>query len=163
PLANGLGVVSSDQIRRVTVSVEVTFLDGQGAPTRRELWENVTFDDRSPRSLAEVFLFDPPTRSQQVSLPSIFFCDKLHGPLTARGLLQQLMATSNFGVDITTRLRLVDQKTVEVMLENGSDGERPQPVDYEGRDTDPKKKTGLKAMKDVLDVSIVAAPGHTVW
>jgi Bacteriophage tail sheath protein len=153
------------QIRRVNVTVEVTFLDGLGAPTRRELWENVTFDPKSPRSLGQVFLFEPQTRSQQVSLPFVFFGGTLNGPLTARVLLQQLMATSNFGpgVDVTTRLRLVDQKTVEVMLESGDDGVRPIPADYAGSEADPKKKTGLKAMKDVLDVSIVAAPGHTVW
>jgi phage tail sheath protein FI len=163
PLATGLTALSVDQIRRVNATVEVTFLDGQGAPTRRELWENVTFHLDSPRSFAQVFLPDPQTRSQQVSLPFIFFGGTLNGPLIARVLLQQLQATSNFGADVTTRLRMVDQKTVEVMLENGSDGARPTPTDYAGDETDPKKKTGLKAMKDVLDVSIVAAPGHTVW
>jgi uncharacterized protein len=162
-LASGLGVVGSDQIRRVTVTVEVTFLDAQGAATRRELWENVTFDSESPRSLAQVFLADPQTRSQQVSLPFIFFGGALNGPVTARVLLQQLQATSNFSVDVSTRLRMVDQKTVEVMLEDGSDGARPTATDYAGSEADPKKKTGLKAMKDVLDVSIIAAPGHTVW
>ncbi len=162
-LASGIPVAASDQVRRVNATVEVTFLDGQGAPTRRELWENVTFHGDSPRSFAQVFLPDPQTRSQQVSLPFIFFGGSINGPLTARVLLQQLQATSNFGADVTTRLRMVDQKTVEVMLENGSDGVRPNPTDYAGDETDPKKKTGLKAMKDVLDVSILAAPGHTVW
>ena len=165
PIAAGVPTLTSTQIRRVNVSVEVTFLDAQGAPRRRELWENVTFHPDSPRSLAQVFLPDPQTRSQQVSLPFIFFGGTLSGPLVARVLLQQLRDTGKFevGDDVTTMLRIADQKTIEVNLENGSDGQRPGAAAYEGSEQDPKKKTGLKSMKDVLDVSIVAAPGHTVW
>jgi Bacteriophage tail sheath protein len=165
PLAAAIPVLPATQVRRVSTSVEVTFLDALGAPTRRELWEDVTFHPDSPRSLSQVFLIDPQTRNQQVSLPFMFFGGGLSGPLTARVLLQQLRDTTMFpaGVDPTVSVRQADQKTVEVKLENGSDGGRPQPPDYEGRDSDPKKKTGLKAMKDVLDVSIIAAPGHTVW
>jgi phage tail sheath protein FI len=64
---------------------------------------------------------------------------------------------------VASSLRRADQRTVEVQLENGHDGLRPQPVAYEGSEADPQRKTGLAALKDIPDVSIVAIPGHTVW
>jgi uncharacterized protein len=161
----GVPPLTSTRVRRVGLTVEVSFLDAQGALRRRELWEDVTFHPDSPRSLAKVFLRDPQTRSQQVSLPFIFFGGGLSGPETALVLLRQLQATGNFGagVDVTSELRKADQKTVEVQLENGDDGLRPAPEAYQGDDVDPKSKTGLKALNDIQDISIVAAPGHSVW
>jgi phage tail sheath protein FI len=156
---------ASTEVRRVGLVVEVSFLDAQGALRRRELWEDLTFHPDSPRSLAEVFLREPQTRSQHVSLPFVFFGGGLDGPLTAHVLLRQLQATGNFatGVDLTRELRKADTKTLEMQLENGDDGVRPAPDSYRGDDVDPKRKTGLTALKDIPDISIVAAPGHTVW
>jgi hypothetical protein len=159
----GVPTLASTRVRRVATTVEVTFLDAQGAMRRRELWEDVTFHPESPRSLAQVFLPDPETRSQQLSLPFIFYGADLNGPLTARVLLQQLQATGNFTVNVSSSLRRTDQRTVEVQLENGRDGVRPPPIFYEGSDLEPKRKTGLRALKDIQDISIVAIPGHTVW
>ena len=47
-------------------------------------------------------------------------------------------------------------------LSGGSDGERPGPEAYAGRE-DPvtNKKSGLKAFESIEDISIVAGPGHT--
>jgi phage tail sheath protein FI len=49
------------------------------------------------------------------------------------------------------------------VLSHGSDGVRPQAADFEGFEdpSNPQKKTGLKALEDVTDVSIVAAPGSS--
>ncbi len=163
PLIAGGPAFTATRVRRVAVTVEVTFLDAQGAPRRRELWENATFHPDSPRSLAQVFMVTAQTRGQQLSLPFIFYGGGLNGPLTARVLLQQLQQTGNFSVNLTTSLRRADQKTVEIQLEHGDDGLRPQPIQYEGTESDPQRKTGLKALKDIQDISIVAAPGHTVW
>ena len=151
------------QVRRLTVTVEVTMLDGFGVPARREAWENVTFHPDSLRSLSQVFLPDPKARSLQLSLPFIFFGGDLSGPLVARVLLKQLQADIPSLGDVSTLVRRADSKTVEVTLDHGLDGDRPVPKGYEGVETDPKRKTGLKALKDLPDVSIVAAPGHTVW
>jgi len=152
-------------VRRLTLTVEVTFLDAQGEPTRRELWESLAIHPEHPRSLQSVFLPEPATRSLQLSLPFIFYGGNIDGPSTAHVLLQQLQATGNFAapLNVASSLRKADQKTVEVTLENGIDGKRPPAIAYEGVETDAKKKTGLRAMRDVPDISIVAAPGHTVW
>jgi Bacteriophage tail sheath protein len=159
----GVPALTSTQVRKVGLTVEVSFLDALGALRRRELWEDATFHPDSPRSLNQVFLRSPQTRSQQISLPFIFYGGGLNGPLTARVLLQQLQATGTFSVTLAASVRRADNRTVEVQLENGSDGVRPIEVDFEGVEADPQRKTGLKALKDIQDISIVAAPGHTVW
>lgn len=48
-----------------------------------------------------------------------------------------------------------------IALSGGSDGNRPGPDEYEGQDIDPKAKTGLKALEDLSDIAIVAAPGYS--
>ena len=48
-----------------------------------------------------------------------------------------------------------------IALDGGSDGNRPGPDEYEGQDIDPKAKTGLKALEDLSDIAIVAAPGYS--
>lgn len=52
--------------------------------------------------------------------------------------------------------------SVELSLTNGSDGERPEAAEYEGKD-DPAAltRTGLKQFEALEDISIVAAPGST--
>src|SRR6185369_13976357 len=55
-----------------------------------------------------------------------------------------------------------DQRSVDVQLTGGNDGDRPSATEYEGAaDPDSTRKTGLKAFEDIDDVSIIAAPGST--
>jgi phage tail sheath protein FI len=46
-------------------------------------------------------------------------------------------------------------------LQNGSDGLPPQPVHYRGTDNGPGKRTGIVALEDIDDISMIAAPGMT--
>jgi phage tail sheath protein FI len=54
-------------------------------------------------------------------------------------------------------------RSYDFALEGGNDGVEPEVGDYEGvgGDPDSKVKSGLKAIEDVDEVSIVAAPGST--
>src|SRR4029077_6463213 len=52
-------------------------------------------------------------------------------------------------------------RQIQVTLGGGSDGNRPTPDSYEGEDSDPTAKTGLKSFEDITHISIVAAPGHS--
>jgi hypothetical protein len=47
------------------------------------------------------------------------------------------------------------------VLDGGCDGERPSATEYEGTVDAKDRKTGLKALEDIEDISIVAAPGST--
>jgi phage tail sheath protein FI len=49
-----------------------------------------------------------------------------------------------------------------LLLDGGDDGDRPTSADYVGEARlDSMRKTGLKALEDIDDISIVAAPGST--
>ena len=54
-----------------------------------------------------------------------------------------------------------DDRSIDLRLEDGDDGIRPGPGDYEGRQRDPDDKSGLKQFEDLEEISIVAAPGAT--
>ncbi len=51
--------------------------------------------------------------------------------------------------------------TSYLYLQNGSDGSAPQPVHYRGTDGGPGKRTGIVALEDIDDISMIAAPGMT--
>jgi len=164
---SGGSVVSSlanREVHRVTVTVEVAFLDGEGVVERREQWESVAFHFDHPQSLKQLFALEPPTRNLELSIPFIFDDDAMNGAQTAQVLLDGLAQQGNFsGFNLATQTLRADQETFEIILKEGSDGTHPEPGDFEGKEDAPKKKTGLKALKDIPDISIVAAPGHTVW
>jgi phage tail sheath protein FI len=51
--------------------------------------------------------------------------------------------------------------STDIVLEGGTDGNRPVDADYEGSVRADDTKTGLIAFEDLDDISIVAAPGST--
>lgn len=53
------------------------------------------------------------------------------------------------------------QRSLDDVLENGSDGQLPTVDQYAGKELDDDSKTGLVAFEDIEDISIVAAPGST--
>ena len=56
----------------------------------------------------------------------------------------------------------VEQRSVDIVLTGGNDGDVPTVAEYEGEDPiDDDSKTGLVAFEDIEDISIVAAPGST--
>lgn len=54
-----------------------------------------------------------------------------------------------------------EERTIEMLLEGGNDGDRPTAKEYEGDIDSKDHKTGLRIFEDVEDISIVAAPGST--
>src|SRR5262245_34429004 len=55
-----------------------------------------------------------------------------------------------------------DARSIDVVLDGGDDGDRPTSAEYEGTAApDTKTKTGLKALEDLDEIAIVAAPGST--
>lgn len=54
------------------------------------------------------------------------------------------------------------QRSIDLILEGGNDGQRPSATEYEGTASEADVfKTGLKAFEDIEDISIVAAPGSS--
>jgi hypothetical protein len=153
-VAEGTG---RDSVHVVSVSVEVTFVDRVGNVLRRDTFENLGLHPEGRRSVGTTFAADIPNRAQSLRTPVTFeFAPTLNeGAEVARLLLDQL--TPAVGTDVPA----ASGQTFEVALTGGSDGYRPLPEHYEGDDTDVRRKTGLRALEDIADVSIVAAPGYS--
>ncbi|HEU0054908.1 MAG TPA: phage tail sheath subtilisin-like domain-containing protein [Longimicrobium sp.] len=153
-VAEGAG---RDSVHPVSVSVEVTFVDRVGNVLRRDTFENLGLHPEGRRSVGTTFAADLPNRSQALRTPVIFqFASGTNeGGEVARLLLDQLEPT--VGTDVVA----ANGKSFEIALTGGSDGVRPTAEDYEGDDSDVRRKTGLRAFEDVPDISIVAAPGYS--
>jgi phage tail sheath protein FI len=79
------------------------------------------------------------------------------------GVLRALLAARPDLAGALNSLTSTDaDRSVDLLLTGGNDGQRPEAAEYEGTadDTDPFK-TGLKQFEDIEDISIVAAPGST--
>lgn len=173
----------TDQVRIVTVGVAINY---PGAFPRSDSYQNLTFHPDHPNSLSKFFAEELNSRSLALTVPLVFDPDGdfTNGPTIARimmtqprsavetGRLQKLLpgVTALSILDTIGQDRLADtDRQLTVSLGSGTgpndgggnDGNRPTPARYEGDDTDPKRKTGLKALEDVTDISIVAAPGYS--
>jgi hypothetical protein len=147
----------TDEVRILNASVEVTYPDGVA---RSDVFGGLTFDPRAAASFSSFFGAVLSNRQDQLTIPITFsFSDTT----AAAGIgIAQLMLGQIAPVDVPALIAgKVGQFTEQ--LTGGSDGIRPLASDYEGAEDplDAQKKTGLVALEDVTDVSIVAAPGSS--
>lgn len=179
---------SGNLVKVITVTVEVEF---PGAFPRTVTYPNLTFHPDSPTSLSQFFADEPSSRSAALTEPLIFdpqgtfsAASFSTGPAIARILMTQPWAASEIGRvkkllsgPVTSPPTPLPQLSIlgtlgypqlantdrqfQVVLSGGSDGYWPTPRYYEGDDTNPKAKTGLKAFEDLTGISIIAAPGST--
>jgi hypothetical protein len=142
-------------VRILTVNVEVTF---PGRSRRVETWENLSLNPKNRRSLSQVFAAELKNRMQALTVPLVMECN----PKELKGTqIAQVLLTTAVLDKVKDTASKESERLVSYELTNGSDGNRPGAGDYEGSDSDLKKKTGLKAFEDVPNISIVAAPGYS--
>jgi uncharacterized protein len=165
----------SDQIRIVRLSVMVTRGGEREVPT---VWSGLPLDPShlragQPDSVFDQFAEEPASMSMARRLPIEILrgrapladgtdedgtdlvngIDVLRALLAARSALQANLARPG-----TTDA----DRSIDLVLDGGNDGQRPQATDYEGQASDDSPfKTGLKIFEDIEDISIVAAPGST--
>jgi phage tail sheath protein FI len=73
-----------------------------------------------------------------------------------------LSSDSKLQMNLLDPLSSDADRSINIILDGGNDGERPGADAYEGTaDPTTTTKTGLKAFEDVDEISIVAAPGST--
>jgi len=157
---------ANDTVQVVTVTVSVA-LNEPGAVAR--VWAALPLDPRhqlggAPDSMTAVF--DDESRSA-LGTPIIVDAGGADTGLEVlQTLLDQSPAFSPPDVDVEAALHdpasSEDNRSLDVLLRDGVDGEEPSPDYYEGaqRASD-DAKTGLLALEDLDDVAIVAAPGST--
>ncbi|MDH5181415.1 MAG: phage tail sheath subtilisin-like domain-containing protein, partial [Gammaproteobacteria bacterium] len=154
---------SVDLVRKLTVSVIVGPTGKFGS---EQGWEDLSLHPDHPNSLSRVFAEVPTDRSTELYVPLVFWTDLLNGSDIAEVLMTNanLAGTGN----IINHFLLDDEqpseatRTFRITLENGSDGNLPEAVDYEGQSgaTD-GIKSGLRSFEDLEDISIIAAPGSS--
>jgi uncharacterized protein len=168
-----------DQVRVITVNAEVTY---PGQFPRFDVWNDLALHPAHPNSLSNIFSANPSSRQRAISVPIIFDPEADSGPEIGATLLGQPRAASDrprilrkLGLptnDTTTDLSILatlgytalgeTDRRYTVVLDGGNDGQRVGAAQYEGQgDDDPAEKSGLKTFEDVMDISIVAAPGYS--
>ena len=151
----------TDNIRVVSITVIVTDEDGN-----TQVWDNLPLDPAhiragSPDSFSRRFAQQPSNLAQARTLPIVVELGE--NVLTGLDLAAVLAEVNN---DLLANLndpRSSDSdRSVDIVLEGGNDGQRPTFSEYEGTAHEDKNvKTGLKAFEDIEDISIIAAPGST--
>ena len=154
---------ASDQVRIVTLALSVTFAD-TGRPV--QVWDGLPPDPRhqrggSPDGLTKIFGQKPSNLSQVRTLPIVV--EPGGGIADGVGVIGAMLSADSALVGALHDARSSDaQRSIDVTLSGGNDGNRPGAEDYEGTAKDDQAfKTGLKAFEDIEDISIVAAPGST--
>jgi phage tail sheath protein FI len=152
---------NSDNARVVTLTVMVT--DRQG---NTDVWDSLPLDPGhiragSPDSVLARFAPKPSNLDQARTLPIVI--EGGDSVTTGLDLLAALMnANGNLLANLGNLKSSDADRSVDMELAGGSDGQRPTFDEYEGKaEEDQNVKTGLKAFEDIEDISIVAAPGAT--
>jgi phage tail sheath protein FI len=154
-----------DAVRVVTLTLSVRAADG----SEQVIGENLPLDPGHlrgdmPDSLFALFGPDPGSVQQARALPVVIERDP--NTTSIQTGIDVLRVLVNHKPDLLTTLINPESsdldRTVEIELTGGNDGQRPGATEYEGQAPfDKTFKTGLKALEDIEDISIVAAPGST--
>lgn len=152
----------SDTVRVLTVAISLVAADGQGLP---QVWSGLALDPHHQKngaadSLTAFFAEEQASLASARTLPIVLSAQPAQDGLD---ILEQLLTDSPKVRDALDNPNSTDlERSVEVILEGGNDGQRPGADEYEGKaDPNSTKKTGLVVFEDIEDISIVAAPGST--
>lgn len=158
-----LNVDKGNEIR--IISLAVTTLSIEDPDATPNTWDGLAFDPEhksfgSPDSIFAKFAEEPANASDARRLPIVV---ENNGLKTGSDVLNFLLTSfSNLQEELLKVDSTDANRSIEMLLDGGNDGNRPTAAEYEGtaKDTEPFK-TGLKAFEDIEDISIVAAPGST--
>jgi phage tail sheath protein FI len=156
-----------DEIRVVTITVRVSAL---GRFMDEHVWEGLNPDPRHrSKSVTRAFASDPPDRATSLYVPLVLDAPGLSdGAAMVQALFSVLVAISHPAGDsvaeVIENALLVSPGSaaparIRCRLTDGGDGKRPTTSAYQGDESDAGEKSGLLALEDLEDISIVAAPG----
>jgi uncharacterized protein len=152
---SALDPLHGDRIQVVTASVSVAQNSPTALPT---VWSGLPLDqqhrlDGAPDALSAVF---DQTSQEAQGTPIVINVGGADGV----AVFETLLGPGGVAA-LVDPAALVDARSIDVILTGGNDGAVPQDVDYEGTEMPDDSKTGLLALEDIDEVSIVAAPGTT--
>jgi len=159
-----LSVDELDEIRIINLAVTTLAIEDPDAV--QNTWDGLALEPThksfgTPDSVFAKFAEEPASISDARRLPIVI---ENNGLTTGADFLTFLFALPNN----TLRNQLLSNKStdsdrsIEMLLDGGNDGNRPTAREYEGTaEDDEPYKTGLKSFEDIEDIAIVAAPGST--
>jgi len=158
-----------DDVRVVTVTVSVSPL---GRFMDERVWEGLNPDPRHrTNALTRTFAADPPDRATALYVPLVLDAGGLpDGAAVVDTLFAGLLAVSpplgDTVADVVENAllgagRAAEPPRIRCRLGGGADGRRPPMSAYEGDEADTGEKSGLLALEDLEEISIVAAPGSS--
>lgn len=154
----------SDKVRAVTMTVTVMQADQSDLPSA--VWSGLALDPAhkiagQPDSIFAKFAKNPSSLSEARRLPIVI--ERGKNITDGVGLLEKLFqAKSGLREKLNDSNSTDGDRSIDLLLEGGDDGQRPTADIYEGKaEDDSPRKTGLRAFEDIEDISIVAAPGST--
>ena len=157
----------------ITVSVTVDPLSGS---TGNFVAADLPLDPKheragTPDSLFAYFAEEPTSMTRARTNPILFRDEDVAGFNTGVDVLQAFLAADPHAADspaggVGAALRdprlSAAQRKLSLVLSEGDDGNRPGATAYAGDVDDvTDRKTGLKQLEDLEDISIIAAPGST--
>jgi hypothetical protein len=157
------------EVRVLTLAITVSPAEREGIPIT---WDGIALDKRHTTngeadSLYERFRFHTEDPTLGAELPIIVEQQDLDDGLDVLAALSSAsLASPMRGPALEDALvdpqSSENDRSVEVLLKGGNDGDRPQSDDYKGAEIpNTTRKTGLFQFEDIEDISIVAAPGST--
>jgi Bacteriophage tail sheath protein len=162
PPSGALELADVSEVRVLTVGVVILPNSVLG---QEESWEGLSFHPDHPRSLSQVFDPAPDNPSRYLRVPLAF--DR-GGLANGAEIAEAMLAQPSLRDAAATVMDNIDDpdagdaaRSFRVRLAGGTDGARPGAADYEGSEDGSGAKSGLLALEDVEDISIVAAPGST--
>jgi len=152
-----------DRVQVVTATITVYPRDSVNLPTL--VYSGLALDPAHrmnglPDSIEAQFAPKPNSLGDAIGLPIIV---TQTGNDTGLQLLDTLLESDPaLSTALLTDLSTDVDRSIDIVLAGGNDGERPGANEYEGTaPVDSTIKTGLHAFEDVDEISIVAAPGST--
>ena len=155
-----------DTHRIQVVTIEVTvFPADPGAPV--QCWTDLPLDPRHERfgtrhGISERSADNPAAPALERALPIVL--QPGAGITSGLALLDAIdrYAMGRILPALADANSNAEARSIDIALERGNDGNRPTSAEYEGEaQPGAMARTGLKALEDIDDVSIVAAPGST--
>jgi phage tail sheath protein FI len=152
-----------DQVRVVTLTITVPPSDPNSFSS---VWDGLPLDPAHtqaglPDAVSSRFAERPSNLAQARTLPIVLSLGS--NLTTGLDLLDTLLSANPQLAGALNNPASTDaERSIDVELEDGNDGNRPTADEYQGRaEPDQTTKTGLMAFEDIEDISIVAAPGST--
>jgi uncharacterized protein len=159
-------VVTLDQVSDVRVLTVNFVLRPPGRFADELAFQGLSFHPTHRSALARVLAEVPERRSTLLYTPLVLETDHMNGAALAAAMTALGNVADGTAVIEVLRASIAqpaipaaEALTVRVALGGGDDGQALIAADYAGQEDEPK--TGLAALEDLEDISIIAAPGST--